>query len=122
MERAVPVLPADDLSAAKQFYVDKLGFQLTFETESDGTRGMIGVKRGSMEITIDAPMEGHGRQACVSLRVNDADAYYEEWRHKVQVKRPPQDEEWGARTFDLIDPFGNTLFVIGPLRQPVETQ
>ena len=34
MELAVPVIPADDISQAKQFYIDKLGFQLTFETES----------------------------------------------------------------------------------------
>ena len=115
MELAVPVIPADDISQAKQFYVDKLGFQLTFETERDGTRGMIGVKRGSMEITIDAPMEGHGRQACVSLRVNDADAYYREWSDKVAIKRPPRDEYWGARTFGMEDPSGNTIFVIGPL-------
>jgi hypothetical protein len=30
------------------------------------------------------------------------------------MKRPPTEEEWGARTFDVIDPFGNTIFVIGP--------
>lgn len=40
-------------------------------------------------------MKGHGRGACVSLHV---------------------DEEWGARTFDLLDPSGNTLFVMGPVR------
>jgi uncharacterized glyoxalase superfamily protein PhnB len=28
--------------------------------------------------------------------------------------RAPTDEPWGARTFDLLDPFGNTIFVIGP--------
>ena len=27
-----------------------------------------------MIITIDAPMSGHGRDACVSLHVDDADA------------------------------------------------
>jgi hypothetical protein len=32
----------------------------------------------------------------------------------VTVLRPPRDEAWGARTFDLIDPFGNTIFVMGP--------
>ena len=116
MELAVPVIPADDISEAKQFYVDKLGFQLTFETETDGKRGMIGLKRGSMEITIDAPMEGHGRKACVSLRVNDADAYYREWREKVEIRNPPRDEYWGARTFGFQDPADNTVFVIGPLQ------
>ena len=116
MELAVPVIPADDISQMKRFYIDSLGFQLTFETESDGKRGMIGVKRGSMEITIDAPMDGHGRQACVSLRVNDADAYYREWRDKVDIKTQPRDEYWGARMFSVQDPSDNTIFVIGPLK------
>ena len=83
MERAVPILPAEDLSVAKQFYVDKLGFQVTFE-ESDGKSGIMGVERGTISITIDAPMSGHGRDACVSLNVDDADRYYREWREKVE--------------------------------------
>jgi catechol 2,3-dioxygenase-like lactoylglutathione lyase family enzyme len=113
MESAVPCLPADDISAAKQFYVDKLGFRVTFE-ESDGKTGIMGVERGTIAITIDAPMSGHGRQACVSLHVSDADRYYDEWRDKVDIKHPPRDEYWGARTFGFQDPADNTIFVIGP--------
>jgi uncharacterized glyoxalase superfamily protein PhnB len=47
--------------------------------------------------------------------VDDADAYYREWSAKVDVLRAPKDEEWGARTFDLLDPSGNTIFVMGPV-------
>jgi uncharacterized glyoxalase superfamily protein PhnB len=61
-------------------------------------------------------MEGHGRGACVSLHVGDVDAFYAEWSERVEVLRAPQDEKWGARTFDLLDPAGNTLFVVGPQR------
>jgi len=115
MELAVPILPADDLAIAKQFYVDALGFEVTFEASDDGHTGLLGVHRGTIQITLDCPMDGHGREACVSLRVDDADRYYNEWRGRTAVKRPPRNEEWGARTFDLIDPFGNTIFVIGPV-------
>ena len=59
---------------------------------------------------------GHGRDACVSLQVDDADAYFEEWHAKVDIPRQPRDEDWGARTFSVHDPFGNTIFVIGPVR------
>ena len=114
MERAIPVLPADDLSAAKQFYVDKLGFHVTFEASDDGKSGIMGVERGTISLTIDAPMSGHGRDACVSLHVTDADRYYSEWREKVAITHPPRDEYWGARTFSVHDPAGNTIFVIGP--------
>jgi uncharacterized glyoxalase superfamily protein PhnB len=114
MERAIPILPADDLGVAKQFYVDKLGFTVLFEVTEDGKQGLLGLGRGTIRITIDCPMSGHGRDACVSLEVASADAYYEEWSSRVAVLRPPRNEPWAARTFDLIDPFGNTLFVMGP--------
>ena len=116
MERAVPILPADDLAAAKAFYVDGLGFDVTFEASEDGRKGLIGLKRGAIELTIDCPMKGHGRDACVSFHVDDADACYREWSARVAVLRAPRDEEWGARTFDLLDPSGNTIFVMGPVR------
>ena len=114
MERAIPILPVDDLDAAKDYYVDRLGFGVRFEHRGKGKDGLLGVERGSIELTLDCPMSGHGREACVSLQVDDADAYYEEWRTRVEIGRPPKNEEWGARTFGVIDPFGNTIFVMGP--------
>ena len=115
MERAVPILPADDLGIARRFY-ETLGFHTTFEATTDGKSGIMGVERGGIALTIDAPMSGHGRDACVSLIVDDADAYYQEWSARVPIPRPPRDEEWNARTFSVHDPSGNTIFVIGPAR------
>lgn len=116
MERAIPVLPADDLGVAREFYVTKLGFSVRFEASEDGRSGLLGVARGTIQITLDSPMDGHGRNACVSLEVEDADAYYREWSPKVEIRRPPMNEPWGARTFGFQDPFGNTVFVMGPVR------
>lgn len=116
MERAIPILPADNLSVAKEFYVNRLGFKVRFEATADGRAGLLGVDRGAISLTLDSPMSGHGREACVSLQVEDADAYYDEWRDRVEIRRPPKNEEWGARTFDVIDPFGNTIFVMGPVK------
>ena len=39
-------------------------------------------------------MDGHGGQACVSLEVDSADAYYEE--DNLEIRRPPKNEEWGC--------------------------
>ena len=61
------------------------------------------------------PLRKSNREACVSLQVESADDYYQEWRERVAIRRPPRNESWGARTFDVIDPFGNTIFVIGPM-------
>ena len=115
MERAIPILPAEDLAGAKTFYVDQLGFHVTFEASEDGHSGLLGIQRGAIEMTLDSPMIGHVRNACVTLQVDDADSYYREWSSKVDVLRPPKDEDWGARTFDLLDPSGNTTFVMGPV-------
>jgi catechol 2,3-dioxygenase-like lactoylglutathione lyase family enzyme len=98
MQRAVPVLPVDDLTAARTFYVDGLGFEVSFEVSEDGKSGLLGARRGAIAITLDSPMDGHGRDACVSLEVESADRYYEEWRTRVPVKRPPRNEEWGSRS------------------------
>ena len=116
MERAVPILPGDDIAVAKEYYVNKLGFSLDWEWTHDGKEGLIGVSRGGITLTIDCPMSGHGREAAVGIEVGNADAYYEEWKEKVDVKRAPVNESWGARTFGLSDPFGNTIFVMGPLK------
>jgi hypothetical protein len=105
MERAVPVIPVDDLAVAGKFYVEGLGFQVSFEASDDGHTGLLGVERGPLAITLDCPMDGDGRNACVSLEVDDADGHYREWQARVQVPRAPQDEPWGARTFGLQDPF-----------------
>ncbi len=115
MERAIPILPADDLAAAKTFYVDNLGFKVTFEVSENGHTGLLGLALGTIELTLDSPMEGHGRNACVSLQVDDTDAYYREWSLKAHVLRAPKNEDWGSRTFDLSDPSGNTIFVMGPI-------
>lgn len=116
MELAVPILPADDLAAARNFYVDRLGFTVRFEATDDGRTGLLGLARGPIWLTIDAPMPGHGRQACTSLLVDDADRYFTEWRERVDIRSAPTDEPWGARTFSVHDPAGNTIFVIGPPR------
>jgi catechol 2,3-dioxygenase-like lactoylglutathione lyase family enzyme len=116
MELAIPVLPADDLRIAREFYIERLGFGVRFESTENGIDGLLGLERGTIQLLLDSPMSGHGREACVSLQVEDADAYYEEWSPRVPIRRPPKNEPWGARTFDVIDPFGNTIFVLGPVR------
>jgi len=121
MERAIPILPVEDLATAKAFYVVRLGFRVTFEASEDGRSGLLGIERGTIQMTLDCPMQGHGRNACVALEVDDADAYYREWHAKVDVLRAPKDEEWGARTFDLLDPYGNTIFVMGPVSGAIKS-
>lgn len=68
MERAVSILPADDLGVAKELSASKLGFQIGFEASGDGKTGLLGLARGTIQITLDSLMDGHGQNACVSAR------------------------------------------------------
>ena len=81
MARAIPILPGDDISIAKAYYVDKLGFETRFLVSDDGKQGLLGLERGGIYLTIDCPMSGHGRDACVSLEVESADAREFHFRH-----------------------------------------
>ena len=117
MARAIPILPMDAPVRAEQFYADMLGFSLLFEAHypcepEDGT--ILGFELDGMQLHLDCPMPGHGKDACVYLEVEDVDDYYARWSGKVEMQSAPTDQPWGKRTFDLQDPFGNTLFVVGP--------
>lgn len=39
-----------------------------------------------------AASDGNGRQACVSFRVDDAEAYHREWSSRVAGVEPPRAE------------------------------
>lgn len=118
MERAIPILPIDDPDEARRFYVNDLGFSVVLESHypNEPRQGTIlGIERNGIRIHLDCPMPGHGRDACVYLDVGDADTLYEEWRRVVKIDAVPQNQPWGKRTFEVMDPFGNALFVVGPI-------
>ncbi len=58
-------------------------------------------------------MGGYGREACVCRRAEDADSCTHGWSARIGVPGEPRNEQWGARTFDLLDPSGTTIFVVG---------
>ena len=102
MERAIPILPMDDLAATKRFYVQGLGFQVIFEVaypHASHQGCILGLERGSARLHLDSPMPGHGRDACVYLEVKDADALYREWQPKVEIRKPPQSQRVGRTDF-----------------------
>ena len=55
MERAIPIVPADDLRIAKQFYVDRLGFKVRFEATEDGKSGLLGLNAERFASPLIAP-------------------------------------------------------------------
>jgi catechol 2,3-dioxygenase-like lactoylglutathione lyase family enzyme len=47
MERAMPILPVEDLATAKAFYVDELGFRVRFENSDECRSGLLDLARGT---------------------------------------------------------------------------
>lgn len=50
MELAIPHLPGEDLGVAKSFYIDRLGFRVSFEASENGGTGIVGLERGTIRI------------------------------------------------------------------------
>ena len=80
MERAIPILPGDDIAIAKQFHVDGLGFQVRFEATEDGKNGLLGVDRGTLSLTIDCPMSGLHREDWRAGRHHTRGRHMTHWR------------------------------------------
>jgi hypothetical protein len=66
MERAIPILPAEDLAVAKTFNVDGLGFRIAFEASEDGRTGLLGLERGTIRLTLDSRWMATVETLCVS--------------------------------------------------------
>ena len=62
MERAIPLLPVEDLDIAKEFYVQRLGFGVRFEHRGEGRDGLLGVERGSSEAGAVEPHAGEDQR------------------------------------------------------------
>lgn len=53
----MPILPAEHLKIVKTFYIDRLGSRVIFEASDGGHSGLLGIARGTIEITLDSPMK-----------------------------------------------------------------
>ena len=106
------VLPCRDVRAAIEFYVDKLGFTLSFQDASDP--GYAGVRRDAVELHLQwhDPQEWE-RVERPSLRflVADVVALHDELKGKgvFHESTALRDTPWGTREFAFYDPNQNGL-------------
>jgi catechol 2,3-dioxygenase-like lactoylglutathione lyase family enzyme len=108
IRRAVPLLSAKDLDAARGFYAGFLGFDVAmdeagfmlFASPSNPTAQIIvGEARGVTE-------------ADVTVEVSDVDALHAEAvRRGLEIVYPLTDEPWGIRRFFVRDPAGTVINV-----------
>ena len=107
-----------DIDAAVEFYLNKLGFSLTFTWGEP--RSFAGVVLDKMQMFLQRGTPNP--EGCsVSFVVSDVDALYQFHRDNgVDVKVPIGDREYGLRDYGVRDlhgytlNFGQHLFTVGP--------
>lgn len=113
----VPIFRSFAEAAAKAFYIDFLGFELTFEHRFDPDAPLyMGVKKGGCELHIS---EHHGDAtpgSTVRIEVDDVHAFCKELNAKKYRNARPgvQHQEWGWDDMTIADPFGNKLIFCTP--------
>lgn len=111
-----PILRIFDITKAREFYLDYLGFAVTFEHRFEPDLPLyMGVRRDTCELHLS---EHHGDAtpgSAVRIAVADIDAFHAELTAKAYGYARPglEDRPWGTREVSVGDPFGNRLHFFG---------
>ncbi len=99
------------ITETKEFYTQKLGFQVHFENDF---YLLLGTPKGDYEISFLLPNhptqkpifqdEFAGRGVYLTIEVDDVDALYAELQAKnIPIEIEIRDEEWWDRHFAIVD-------------------
>ncbi|MCQ0092415.1 glyoxalase superfamily protein [Roseovarius sp. M141] len=112
MHPPIPILRSYDEAATRAFYIDFLGFVVTFEHRfEDDAPLYLSLKRGDCVLHIS---EHHGDAspgAAVRIEVDDVHGYCRDLNaKKYKYARPGvQRQPWGFDDMKIADPAGNRL-------------
>ncbi|XXU62221.1 VOC family protein [Sorangium sp. So ce1097] len=123
MRRLLPMLSAQSLEKALDFYGTLLGGVETYRFPEGGPAVFVALRLGESEIGLGAlgagpalhgqplrPASGHRMELCVY--VDDVDATVERLRAAgVPVLLEPADQPWGERIAYVADPDGNLVML-----------
>ena len=106
-----PKLPMRDKAVTKDYYLNKLGFQLFGDSEFDGYLMVFkdNIQIHFFEFKDLDPKENYGQ---VYIRTNDIDKLYQTLLDKRITIHPNghlETKPWGQREFALLDPDNNLL-------------
>lgn len=127
MSELTPYLAVRDARAAIDWYVDRLGAEVTFdpivmpdgrvghvELTVDGASWMMSDEHP--EIHVEAPAEGRGAAVTLHLTVADVDGTAQRMQGGgALLDRGPEDNPPVGRVAVLRDPFGHRWFLNQPL-------
>ncbi len=120
----VPCVTTSRMRETRAFWIDKLGFELSYEHEH--YLGVRGGPKGSPEIGFmlpdqEAPKGFGGAGLTLCLRVDDADRECARlWNAGVEIVAPPTDYPWGMRAFTVKDPNGVLVTITHAIPAAVE--
>jgi len=105
-----PIFIVNDLENTRDFYIDKLGFEISFEWGQPLI--YLGVKRDDVEIHLNAasnsPLEAG--KGCISIFTSEVDELYANCkRNGVETTIEPGDRDYGLRDFGVRDMDSNII-------------
>lgn len=106
-----PKLPMRDKAITRDYYVNKLGFQVYGSADHEGYLMMQkdGIQIHFFEFKALDPRENYGQ---VYIRTDDIDTLYRSLLAKgvgIHPNGPLQIKPWGQKEFALLDPDNNLL-------------
>ncbi len=102
-EGVTPILRVEDVARSVDYYVQKLGFKINFQTP-----GFVSVSRDRCCLFLCEGDQGHPG-SWVWVGVDDVDALFEQYRQAgVRVRNPPTNYAWACE-MQVEDPDGNIL-------------
>jgi catechol 2,3-dioxygenase-like lactoylglutathione lyase family enzyme len=112
-QRVMPTLRITEYVTSRQFYVDRLGFQVDWEHRFEpGFPVFAQVSREGLAFFLTEHTGDCPAGALIHLYVPDVDRWFEELRRNdVRVLEPPNENLPGLRSMTVVDPDGNKLHI-----------
>jgi PhnB protein len=128
--QVMPIIAVDSVDAARDFYVDKLGFEHVMGVVGkDGQLDFVTVVLGgarvmfSRAVTPVPPANSGKRPVEIYLQVEDVDRYHTRVQKSgVKISDPLKLQWWGDRTFKVLDPNGYEIWFFTHVAEPKPPQ
>lgn len=128
MSSVMPMIAVGSVDAARDFYVDKLGFEHVMGmVGKDGQLDFVTVVLGGARIMFSRAQGGDGRAGKqpveIYLQVANVEAYHDQVRKNgVTISDPLTMQWWGDRTFKVLDPNGYEIWFYTNVAEPKPPQ
>ena len=117
LRTVTPALTVSDLEASISWYCDTVGFVVVQKWEEDGKIAGAVIEAGRVRLFLVQNVEGSNASGLQMLQfygssAQDIDSLATAIASRGGIlDKPPADQPWGARSFDILDPDGARLTI-----------